>query len=120
VTAAVSAGVNVALNAWLIPRFGLVGCAWATTGAYGASMVAAACLVYLKIPSSRAWAIQATLPALMGALYVVWRGDSLGAMGLTLLVSALVALLRRRAILVGVGTLKSAGCIKLKHTLVTS
>jgi Na+-driven multidrug efflux pump len=39
--AAATAGLNLALNVWLIPRLGVVGAAWAATTAWGFSALLA-------------------------------------------------------------------------------
>jgi O-antigen/teichoic acid export membrane protein len=62
---------NVALDYILIPRFGLAGCAWATTGAYAACAVTAAQLVSWRIPESRSWSLLAASPALLAAALAV-------------------------------------------------
>lgn len=62
-----AAVVNIALNILLIPRFGLIGCAWATVAAFGASMLVFSLLLGNKFSLPRLTAILATLPALAGA-----------------------------------------------------
>jgi O-antigen/teichoic acid export membrane protein len=103
--AGVAACVNVILNILLIPRFGLSGCAWATAGAYGTSMVAIALLMHRRAPLNRTWILQATLPALFGAGYKAWHGGNLGALAVAFLTTALLTLLHRRSIAAGFVTL---------------
>lgn len=105
--AGVAACVNVILNILLIPRFGLSGCAWATTGAYGTSMVVIALLMHRRAPLNRTWILQATLPALLAASYKAWRADGLGAMVVALLTTASLTFLYRRSLSAALVTLKN-------------
>ncbi|MCX7014570.1 MAG: polysaccharide biosynthesis C-terminal domain-containing protein, partial [Candidatus Sumerlaeota bacterium] len=41
-----TSGLNVALNLWLIPRYGIIGAAWAILGSSGAGSVACAAVLY--------------------------------------------------------------------------
>jgi O-antigen/teichoic acid export membrane protein len=78
VGAFVSALVNVGLNLALIPRWGLAGCAWATTACYGAALLVWAFLSMRLLSISIGWTVYATLPALVGAI-AVQRGFGDGA-----------------------------------------
>jgi O-antigen/teichoic acid export membrane protein len=109
----VSAGVNVALDSVLIPRFGLAGCAWATFLAYGVSMTVAACLVWRLVRPGASWMLPALLPATLGAVYASWRADSIGALALTLVASSFVVSLRRGRIISGVRALMASGAFGL-------
>lgn len=92
---------NVALNFFLIPRWGLVGCAWATAAAYGAMSLVGACLVHCRVACHPVGTLTATLPALLSGLYATWRGDVGGALVIALLVAAGIAVLRRRSLIAG-------------------
>jgi O-antigen/teichoic acid export membrane protein len=105
ITSVVAAIVNVGLNFLLIPRFGLLGCAWATTGAYGGAALVAVWLVHSHTRLSHTWVVQATLPAVVGAAYASWRADNVGATAAALLSSALLALIHRESIAAGFATL---------------
>ncbi|MEP6912448.1 MAG: oligosaccharide flippase family protein [bacterium] len=105
VNSVIAACVNVGLNLLLIPRFGLIGCAWATAGAYGAGVLATTLLVHWRVPLSRSWTVQACLPILFGAAYVAWRADNLGALVITVVLSVLLAFLHRRHISAGLTAL---------------
>jgi O-antigen/teichoic acid export membrane protein len=63
-----SAVANITANFWLIPKFGLEGCAWATVIAYFVSISTFALFLrrFMKIPFS--WNFIAMLPALGGGL----------------------------------------------------
>jgi O-antigen/teichoic acid export membrane protein len=109
--AAVAAGfaacINVILDLALIPRFGLFGCAWATTSAYGGSLIVAAWLTHHRVHQTRGWTIQAAVPALLGAAYITWRADRPGALAVTLLSSALLTLLHRKSLAAALVTLNN-------------
>lgn len=65
---------NVILDIVLIPKFGLVGCAWATTAAYCCSLLSWSVLIKRKtgLPVTRS--ILACLPALAGAAWFSYAG----------------------------------------------
>ncbi|HEY7817651.1 MAG TPA: methyltransferase domain-containing protein, partial [Vicinamibacteria bacterium] len=65
--AAASASVNVLLNALLIPRFGLAGCAWATAAAYAASTLVAVALSRKLVDTSFRWNLLPAAPAVVAA-----------------------------------------------------
>jgi O-antigen/teichoic acid export membrane protein len=102
-----SASTNVLLNYWLIPAFGLVGCAWATTAAYGINMLAVVLLVHWRLLSARPWTIQAVLPIVVGSMYASFYDVNFKALGVTLLLSAALILLYRKSVTVGFGMLKN-------------
>jgi O-antigen/teichoic acid export membrane protein len=97
---------NLILNFLLVPRFGLIGCAWATTASYGINAIVVFLLVHWKILPGYTWTLQAMLPIVAGALYASVTGNNLGALGLSLIVTILVALAHRRSIATGIGTLR--------------
>jgi O-antigen/teichoic acid export membrane protein len=100
---------NVILDFLLIPRFGLLGCAWATTAAYGINLVIVFFFIHWRIVPSRTWTLQATLPVVLGALYASLFQENLGAVGLALLASALIAMAHRKSIATAVTTLSEYG-----------
>jgi O-antigen/teichoic acid export membrane protein len=97
---------NLVLNFLLIPRFGLLGCAWATTAAYGINVLVVFLLVHQRILPGYTWSLQAMLPIVLGALYASISGQNLGALALSLIVASLIALAHRKSIAVGVKTLR--------------
>jgi O-antigen/teichoic acid export membrane protein len=104
-----SAITNVALDGLMIPHYGLVGCAWATVGAYGVSLLTMAWHVHRRVPSSRNWAVLATTPAVIGAGFATWRADSTGALLIAILLSVILMFAQRKTILSGIQALSSAG-----------
>jgi O-antigen/teichoic acid export membrane protein len=66
--AAGAACVNVVLDAVLIPRFGLLGCAWATAAAYGTGTVVAVVLTRKLVSVRIRWYLLPALPPLVSAV----------------------------------------------------
>lgn len=96
---------NLLLNFLLIPRFGLLGCAWATTASYGINAIVVFLLVHRRILPGYTWTLQAMLPIVLGAVYASITGQNLGALALSLILASLIALAHRKSIAVGVKTL---------------
>ncbi|MGI9069500.1 MAG: lipopolysaccharide biosynthesis protein [Pyrinomonadaceae bacterium] len=97
---------NLVLNFLLTPRFGLLGCAWATTAAYGINAIVVFLLVHRRILPGYTWTLQAMLPIVLGALYASLTGKNLGALAVSLIVAVLIALAHRKSIAIGVQTLR--------------
>lgn len=111
--ALVAATVNLALNAFLIPRWGLAGCAWATLLAYVACLTAIAYLIRLRVGIRSSWIALALTPALGGAALAVWKPQGTIPIAGSLLIATLVAVRHRyavgRAIDIGLGRSAPAG-----------
>jgi O-antigen/teichoic acid export membrane protein len=107
VAACLAAATNVALNMLLIPRFGLVGCAWATAGSYAMSVAVQMRCLHRELPAGRGWTLQATLPALLAAAITSGHGDAGTALAVALGTAALLAWVHRRGIATGVTTFGS-------------
>lgn len=99
--------VNVSLNILLIPRFGLVGCAWATTIAFALHLVVVIVLVDLRLLLGRSWTLLAVLPPVAGALCASIYSVSFIALGVTLLLYTLLALVFRQSVSAGFRMLKN-------------
>lgn len=99
--------VNLLLNYWLIPMFGLVGCAWATTAAYGLNMAVVVLLVHWRFPDAQTWTIQAVIPIVVGAIIASVYAASLKALATTVLLSACLVLLHRKSVTVGFRILRN-------------
>ena len=99
--------VNVSLNFLLIPRFGLAGCAWATTIAFAVHLGVVIGLVHLRLLPGRSWTLLAVMPAVAGAICATVFSVSLLAFGVTLLLSALLALVFRKSAGTGFRMLKN-------------
>ena len=89
---------NLTLNFLLIPRFGLIGCAWATTAAFAVHVVIQIYWIQARLLSMRTWTIQALLPIVFGAAFASKYGSGLIAFLVTLMTTALLAVFHRTAI----------------------
>src|SRR5947208_1426484 len=98
----------------LMPRFGLLGCAWATVVASGLNLGMIFYLVHWRIVPRRTWVLQATLPILFGAVYASLRGENIGAFGLTAIVSGVISLAHRKSIIQAIKHLGEYGRFALK------
>lgn len=88
---------NVILNFMLIPRYGLLGCAWATTAAYFTHLTVVSALVHWRVMPKRTWSLEATFPMVLGALYASLFGRSIVALLISLIASGAIALLNFRS-----------------------
>ena len=70
VASTLAALVNVALDVALIPRFGLLGCAWATAAAWGMQAAATGVLLRRRTEFYGWWQATAALPMVVAALSV--------------------------------------------------
>lgn len=95
------AGTNVLLNFVLIPRWGLLGCAWATVGAYLSNLLVAAYLLWRVSGLSGGRALEAVLPALFGAAFAGLTNNSGMAFLLTLSIILGLGVLHRTSLLSG-------------------
>lgn len=89
--AIVGAVVNLTANAILIPRYGLIGCAWATVLAYGTSLLTVIIIVHWRFPLKHKWTLQALLPSIISALYFSWSGNLV--LTLAVFASAMICLI---------------------------
>ncbi len=97
---------NVILDYLLIPRFGLLGSAWATTTAYGIDLVVLFILVHWRFIPGFTWTLEAALPIVLGALYISRFGDNAVALGIVLAGSVVIGLWRRRCLGLALRTLR--------------
>lgn len=101
VSALAGAGTNVLLNFALIPRWGLLGCAWATVGAYLVNIVIAAYLLWRVSGLSGGWTLEAVLPLMCGAAFAGLTGNNGMAFLLSLTIIFCLGLLHRTTLLSG-------------------
>lgn len=101
--AAIAAAVlNVSLNILLIPQYGLMGCAWATVGAFAGNMVVFALMLGRKLQLPTMTSVAATLPTAFGAAVYSITYSLLMAGFTTISLCALFVYFRREAIMAGV------------------
>jgi O-antigen/teichoic acid export membrane protein len=89
--------VNVAGNAWLVPRFGLAGCGWATALAFGVSSAVSVAYLSRRFGFGRLSDLVSTLPVLGGAIAFAVSGTGL-ALGVTLLCALAQTFVHRQAL----------------------
>lgn len=89
------AATNVLLNFVLIPRAGLLGCAWATAISYLVNLLVSAFLLRQLHGLSGGWALDAVLPLIGGAALAGITGRHEMAILLTLVLIAALAISRR-------------------------
>ena len=92
-----SAAANIAANFYLIPKYGMVGCAWATFAAYAVSVGIFAILLRRESGMPYSWTFLAFVPSLIGAV-IVWYELPLWAFVGCILSSGLIALYRRDSV----------------------
>lgn len=93
INALVGAPFNIALDVLLIPRYGLVGCAWGTVLTYMACVIVTTALSDRAMHARTWWNAISTLPAIVAAL-VALRYGSLFAIGAAILVAAVIVAVR--------------------------
>lgn len=101
-----AAAVNLILNFLLVPTYGLAGCAWATTAAFAVHPLIIVSVVHWRLLHAPTWILQALFPAVAGAVCASFYSGFI-ALGLTLLLSVLLALLHRKSL--------SAGLLMLRN-----
>jgi O-antigen/teichoic acid export membrane protein len=101
-----TAAVNLMLNFLLVPPYGLVGCAWATTIAFAVHPIIVVALVHSRLLHAPTWVLQALIPPLAGAVCAIFY-TSLIALGVTFLASGLLMIMHRSSLTTGLRTLKN-------------
>lgn len=113
----VQGGLNVILNILLIPRFGLYGCAWASTVACGVSLVIWAYFIYRRIPEARFHSAAACLPMVVGAACAIWLGNQLLVLMGVMLTFAIFFLWRRQSLTAGLRVLQGIVSLNFSKTI---
>lgn len=110
---------NISLNWILIPRFGLLGCAWATGVSSAVSLIMIYFLAHRHLGLKHTWTLQATLPLLLGASYATVFGGNLGACGVTLGSGAMIFLIHRKSILEAIRTVAEYAQVRFLRSRIT-
>jgi O-antigen/teichoic acid export membrane protein len=97
VAACFSAGANLAANFYLIPRYGLAGCAWATLAAYVASVAVFSALLKRSSDIPYSWTFLAFLPSMVGAVLISYYEIPVLALFSCIAASLVVAIYRRHS-----------------------
>ncbi len=85
--------VNISANFWLIPKYGMAGCAWATLIAYSVSVMTFAILLRRSAQMPLSWTFFAVFPTICGSLVFTYYENPWLSLGICLSVSFLVACL---------------------------
>jgi O-antigen/teichoic acid export membrane protein len=110
--AVVAAVVNVILNFFLIPRFGLLGCAWATATAQAMNMIVVVLLVHSRLRVARTWPFWAVIPSVVAAGYASLFEAYFAALLPLLLMSAALILFYRKSIIAALRVLENYGAFR--------
>lgn len=102
IMAIVAAAVNFAANFILIPKYGLLGCAWATVLAYSASLFVVSAITHRRFPLKYRWTIQAVLPAVLACSYFSWTGDLLYSFLITVVTSIILLFVYQNSVRSGI------------------
>ena len=106
VGAILSAITNVVLNSILIPRFGLLGCAWATVMTFFVSTLAYALLLRRSGRIRLSWMVLAMVPALASAVTVSFTKSAILSLSVFAVAAIIVAIWKRRSLDVTLGFIR--------------
>ncbi len=97
IAACFSAVANIGANFYLIPRYGLAGCAWATLAAYAVSAVIFSTLLRRSSDIPYSWTFLAFLPSLIGVVLISYYEMPLWALLGCIAASLVIAIYRRHS-----------------------
>ncbi|HJQ38112.1 MAG TPA: oligosaccharide flippase family protein [Thermoanaerobaculia bacterium] len=97
IAAIAAALLNVLFNFLLIPRYGLMGCAWATLIAMAASLVTFQILLRREGLLSGGWILASVLPTIAGAIVISWDGRFAVAFAVCAALTLAIGLLERES-----------------------
>ena len=92
-----AAVANIGANLYLIPRYGMVGCAWATFAAYAVSVAIFALLLRRESGMPYSWTFLAFVPSFVGAVIVSYELPLWAFVG-CIATSVLIAIYRKDSI----------------------
>jgi O-antigen/teichoic acid export membrane protein len=98
ITSVSSAVINIGANIYLIPRYGLIGCAWATLLAFSASAIIFAVLLNRRSLMPYSWMFIAFVPSVIGATVISFFDLPLWALAGCIASSLVIAVFKRRSI----------------------
>ncbi len=93
-----TAGVNLLFNILLIPRFGLIGCAWATAAAGAATLTVFYFLLRRENLLEKNWVFAAVLPAIAGGAAVSVGLEPISAVAVCALTTSFVGIFQIKPI----------------------
>jgi len=100
-----SAITNILLNLLLIPKYGLVGCAWATAAAHFVSVITFALFLKMKTSIKVSWVPFALLPTIVQLVVLSFSGSIVLAAATWVCSSLLVLIIFRSSVRTGLRTL---------------
>jgi O-antigen/teichoic acid export membrane protein len=98
IASAFSAAANLGANFYLIPRYGMAGCAWATMLAYASSAIVFGILLNRGSRLPLSWTFVAFLPSVAGSLVLFTWGSPLAALSVTIISTAAIATFARKSL----------------------
>jgi O-antigen/teichoic acid export membrane protein len=101
-----SAAVNVGLDVLLIPKYGMVGCAWATLIAYLCTFVGFALFLRQRVKMPLSWIFLSVAPLFASCFVLAVTSNVWAAALTTLAASAAIAALKWESVTTGVDILK--------------
>jgi O-antigen/teichoic acid export membrane protein len=114
INAIVASVINLSANYFLIPRYGLKGCAWATVFAYGISFLVTMFLLRKKFKLEYRWIVPAIVPVILGSAYASWTENFGIALIISFAVAVVVILVFRKSFVEGLKTLMNFRSFLLK------
>lgn len=94
-----SAAANIILNFLLIPKYGMIGCAWATVLAYSVSVISFALLLRRSQKISLSWIPLSLLPAIAAAITYTFTHTAYWALLACAVSAGLIALMHKTSII---------------------
>jgi O-antigen/teichoic acid export membrane protein len=113
IAALTQAIANVALNVLWIPRYGLVGCAWASVAASGIGLVVLCLCINKRLPGTGLSLVLATLPPVVGSAVGTWRQSQWIALAAAVLTGLVIGWWQRHRLLEGALAIRSSNAIPL-------
>ncbi len=103
----IAATINIVGDYYLIPKFGLYGCAWTTFMAQGIAFVFTTVLIVRKFSLSFSWTIPATIPVTVGTILgYVFSNITLGIFS-TFVLTAILIMIYKKSFLQGITLIKN-------------
>ena len=102
-----SALANIFLNFLLIPRYGMLGCAWSTVIAYSVSVLCFGALLRRSGKLNLSWIILSLLPAVAGAITFTLTGQAYWSLLTCIVIAGIVAYIHRYSLTIAVQFLKN-------------
>lgn len=103
-----AAVANIIFNFVLIPRYGMIGCAWATVIAYSVSVICFAYFLRRTGKITLSWIVYSILPALIGAVIFTATGTVYWALIGCLASAIVVTYLHKNSIRMGIAFMKNS------------